>query len=185
MTDEKIIELFFDRDENAIREVQSKYGGFCHTVAANILRTREDREECINDVLLALWNNIPPEKPRDLKAYIAKIVRNLALRCSQSNNVWKRCANYMTVSEEFLNTVPDSSSLPEQFEAARAGRIISDFLKTLPEHESEVFILRYYFSESVADVANDMGFTVGKVKSILMRTRQRLAKILTKEGIII
>lgn len=185
LTDEKIIELFFARDENAINEIQKKYGGFCHTVASNILNLREDREECINDVYLALWRNIPPEKPVDLKAYLAKIVRNLALKHSESNNVWKRCANYMTVSEEFLSIIPDPCSLSDQFQASQVGKIISNLLKTLPDHESEIFVLHYYFGESISSVAHDMGFTIGKVKSILMRTRQKLAKELKKEGIII
>lgn len=185
MNDEKIIELLFERDEKALSGVQEKYGSFCHTVASNILNIREDREECINDMLLALWNNIPPEKPSDLKAYIARIVRNLAMKCSRSSNVWKRCANYMSMGDEFLELIPDNCDLCEQFEAARAGRIINEFLGTLPEHEGDVFVLRYYYGESVADIANDMGFTVGKVKSILMRTRRRLAEKLTMEGIII
>ena len=97
MKDEQIIEMLFERDEVALREAEKKYADFCHTVASNILSLREDREECINDMLLALWNNIPPEKPKNLKSYIAKFVRNLALKRSRSNNVWKRCSNYMTM----------------------------------------------------------------------------------------
>lgn len=185
MKDEQIIEMLFERDEVALREAEKKYLDFCHTVASNILSLREDREECINDMLLALWNNIPPEKPQSLKSYIAKILRNLALKRSRSNNVWKRCANYMTMGDEFLELIPDTCDLCEQFEAARAGRIINEFLETLPEHECDVFVLRYYYGENVAAVADDMGFTVGKVKSILMRTRRKLADKLTKEGIII
>lgn len=185
MKDERIIEMFFERNEDALRETQAKYSAFCHTVAANILALREDREECVNDVLLALWNSIPPERPRDLRAYISAIVRNIALNKTRSNNMWKRCANHMTVGEEFLETIPDNCDLAEQFEAARAGRIINEFLETLPKHEREVFVLRYYFGESIAAVAGDMGYSVSKVKSLLMRTRERLAKKLGKEGIIV
>ena len=185
MKDDRIIELLFARDENALREADDKYRDFCHTVASNILSLREDREECINDMLLALWNNIPPERPRNLKSYIAKIIRNLALKRTRAGNVWKRCANYMTVGEEFLETIPDNCNLAEQFEAGRAGRIINELLQTLPEHEREVFVLRYYFGEAVADVANDMDFSVGKVKSILMRIRRKLADKLKKEGFIL
>ncbi len=183
MKDEKIIELLERRDQSALRAAEEKYGGFCHTVTSNILSMREDREECLNDMLLALWNNIPPEKPLNLKAYIAKIVRNLALKKTRSENVWKRTASFAELGAEFIEAIPDTCSLCEQFEAARAGRVINDFLETLPAHESDVFILRYYFGEKVECVAVDMGFTVGKVKSILHRTRRRLAEKLKKEGI--
>ena len=185
MKDEKIIELLFKRDEEALLEVEREYRDFCHTVASNILSIREDREECINDMLLALWNNIPPEKPNCLKSYIAKIIRNLALKRSRDSNVWKRSANFLTTGDEFLETIPDTCDLCEQFEAARAGRIINDFLETLPEHECDVFVLRYYYGEEILAIAEDMSFTEGKVKSILFRTRQKLAKKLTKEGIIL
>lgn len=185
MKDEKIIELLFKRDEEGLREVEREYRDFCHTVASNILSIREDRDECINDMLLALWNNIPPEKPNCLKSYIAKIVRNLALKRSRDANVWKRCANFLNTGDEFLETIPDTCDLCEQFEAARAGRIINAFLETLPEHECDVFVLRYYYGEEILAIAEDMSFTEGKVKSILFRTRQKLAEKLTKEGIIL
>ncbi len=185
MTDEKIIEMLFERNETALGEIERKYSAFCHTVAANILTLREDREECVNDVLLALWNAIPPERPESLKAYISRIVRNIAYNKTKANNTWKRRASFMTVGEEFLETIPDTADLAEQFEAARAGEIINEFLETLPAHERQVFVLRYYFGESVADVAEDMDFSVSKVKSLLMRTRNRLADRLGKEGIIV
>ena len=185
MKDEKIIELYFERNEQALSETQAKYESFCHTVAANILAIREDREECVNDVLLALWNSIPPEKPSSLKAYIARLTRNFALNRTRAENRWKRCANYMNVGEEFLTVIPDTADLCEQFEASRAGRIINDFLDTLPDHERKVFILRYYYGEELSAIADDMSFTVSKVKSLLMRTRDRLASRLEKEGIIV
>ena len=100
MNDEKIIEMLFERDEAALAETQAKYGAFCHTVASNILSLREDREECLNDLLLALWNAIPPEKPQCLKAYIAKIVRNLAMKKTRSENVWRRCKSFAEIGEE-------------------------------------------------------------------------------------
>lgn len=185
MNDERIIELYFERDEQALSETQMKYENFCHTVAANILAIKEDREECVNDVLLALWNSIPPEKPRSLKSYIAKITRNIALNKTRSVNVWKRCANFTDTGDEFIESIPDSSNLAENYEAERAGRAINEVLEKLPRHEREVFVLRYYFGESIAAVADDMGFTVGKVKSILMRTRQKLTAKLKKEDIIV
>ncbi len=184
MRDDEIIDLLFERREKALGEVQIKYEAFCHTVSSNILSMREDREECFNEMLLVLWNNIPPEKPQNLKAYIAKIIRNIALKKSRSENIWRRCSNFADVGEEFLETIPDSLSLAERFESERAGEIINDLLGKLPQHEREVFVLRYYFGEKVSDVAYDMGFTVGKVKSILMRIRIKLSERLKKEGIL-
>ena len=153
MKDEKIIELLEKRDESALRAAEEKYGAFCHTVTSNILSMREDREECLNDMLLALWNNIPPEKPLNLKAYIAKIVRNLAHKKTRSENVWKRTSSFAELGAEFIEAIPDTCNLCDQFEAARAGRIINEFLETIPAHESDVFILRYYFGERVECVA--------------------------------
>ena len=185
MKDEQIIDLLNKRDESALRAAEEKYGAFCHTIAANILSMREDREECLNDMLLALWNNIPPEVPQSLKAYIAKIIRNLALKKTRSENVWKRTSSFAELGAEFIEAIPDSCDLSEQFEAARAGRIISKYLEKAPAHESDVFILRYYFGERVECIAADMGFTVGKVKTVLHRTRRRLAEKLKQEGIIV
>ena len=143
MKDEKIIELLERRDQSALRAAEEKYGAFCHTVTSNILSMREDREECLNDMLLALWNNIPPEKPLNLKAYIAKIVRNLAHKKTRSENVWKRTSSFAELGAEFIEAIPDTCNLCDQFEAARAGKIINEFLETIPAHESDVFILRY------------------------------------------
>ena len=185
MNDEKIIEMFFERNDGALRAIEERYGAFCHTVASNILSLREDREECINDLLLALWNNIPPERPHNLKAYIAKIVRNLAIKKTRSENVWRRCKSFAEIGEDFLESIPDTYDLNDQFESARAGKAINEFLATLPEHERDVFVLHHYFGEKVAHVAADMGFSEGKVKTILFRTRRKLAERLQKEGILV
>ncbi|MBQ4140452.1 MAG: sigma-70 family RNA polymerase sigma factor [Clostridia bacterium] len=185
MKDDKIIEMLFERNEEGLREVEREYRGFCNTVASNILSMREDREECINDMLLALWNSIPPEKPDCLKSYIARIIRNLALKKSRDSYVWKRSANSLNIGDEFLECIPDTQDLCEQFEAARAGKIINDFLETLPENECDVFVLHYYYGEELLAIAEDMGYTEGKVKSMLFRIRKKLTEKLTKEGIIV
>jgi len=185
MQDEKIIQMLFERDEDALRGVEQKYGAFCRTVASNILSLREDREECLNDLLLALWNAIPPERPQCLKAYIAKIVRNLAMKKTRSENVWRRCKSFAEIGEDFLESIPDSLDLCDQFESARAGEILNELLESLPEHERDVFVLHHYFGEKVAHVAADMGFSEGKVKTILFRTRRKLAEKLQKEGILV
>ncbi|MBQ3227619.1 MAG: RNA polymerase subunit sigma, partial [Clostridia bacterium] len=111
MTDEKIVELFWARDERALGETQDKYKDLCMYVGAQILASNEDREECFNDLLLSLWNSIPPEKPSNFRSYIGRSMRNHALNRSRDNNAWKRGKNYQTVGEEFLLTVEDGHSL--------------------------------------------------------------------------
>ena len=185
MEDQQIIALLWQRSEEAIAALNEKFGTRLQHLSRNILSSDADAQECVNDTYLALWNAIPPERPESLKAYISRIVRNIAYNKTKANNTWKRRASFLTVGEEFLETIPDTADLAEQFEAARAGEIINEFLETLPAHERQVFVLRYYFGESVADVAEDMDFSVSKVKSLLMRTRNRLADRLGKEGIIV
>ncbi len=183
MNDEKIIELFFARDEEAIRETQKKYGNLCLYVAANFLALREDREECVNDTLLELWQRIPPEKPLDLRAYVATIIRSRAIDKSRSNNAWKRGGNVQIVGEEFLSMLEDGCDLAEDYESVRAGRVINDFLGTLPKAERAVFVMRYWLDESISNISARTGFSEGKIKMMLMRTRKKLEERLRLEGI--
>ena len=111
MDDKKIIELFFARDEGAIAETEKKYGKLCSYIASNILASREDSEECVNDTLLALWNSIPPDEPEPLSAYIAARAKNIAISKSRANNAWKRGGNVQIVSDELLSTIPDGTEL--------------------------------------------------------------------------
>ena len=183
MTDERIIEMLFNRDEAALGEIEKKYSAFCHTVAANILAIREDREECVNDVLLALWNAIPPERPESLKAYISRIVRNIAYNKTRAMGTWKRCASFLTVGDEFLETIPDTADLAEQFEASRAGEIINGFLRASSKTDRKIFIMRYWLDMSIAQISSQTGCGESKIKVTLHRMRKKLAAELGKEGI--
>ena len=185
MNDEKIIELFFARDENAIKETEEKYTTLCHYVAKNYLTVREDREECINDAMLALWNNIPPEKPDNLCAYISRLVKNIALKRTRSNNMWKRCANYNSAGEELLDLIPDGKTLAEEYEAKRTGEIINKFLGTLSKRDRDVFVLRYWYRDTVPEVSRRTGLSESLIKSLCERLRKRLREELAKEGIIV
>ena len=185
MNDDKIIELFFERDENAIKETQSKYSTFCYYVAEVFLKTREDIEECINDALLALWNNIPPERPQSLKAYLAAAVRGRAIDRSRSVNAWKRGSNVRIVGEEYLSMLDDGTDLAADYESRRAGEIISDFLNSAGEREKNVFVMRYWFDMDISQISVQTGFSESKVKSLLFRLRKKLAERLKKEGIIV
>lgn len=182
MKDEQILELFFARDEKAIAETEKKYGALCHYVATNFLCMREDREECVNDTLLELWNSIPPAHPDDLRAYIAEIVRCRAIDRSRAANAWKRGGQVQIVSDELLSVIDDGSDLSEDYESARAGRVINDLLGTLGKQERAVFIMRYWMSESIGNISARTGFSEGKIKMMLMRTRKKLAERLRKEG---
>ncbi len=183
MTDEKIIELFWARDEKAIAETERKYRDLILYVVSNILAFKEDREECLSDTLLSLWNNIPPERPAKLRAYIGTAARNLALNRSRDLNAWKRGGNVKIVGDEFLEGVEDGRDLAEQFEAKRAAEIINRTLETMRKDDRKIFVMRIYLNLSVADIAMQTGFGESKVKMSLSRTRKKLADILEKEGI--
>ena len=183
MNDKKLLELFWGRDENAIRETEKKYGDLCRFVAGNILASREDREECVSDVMLALWNSIPPEKPENLRAYIGTTARNHALNRSREANAWKRGGNVKIVGEEFLAMLDDGTSLAEQYEAKRAGEIINRFLDTIKKDDRKIFVMRFWLDMTIPQIAKQTGFGESKVKMSIVRTRKKLAAELHKEGI--
>lgn len=183
MTDEKIIELFWARDEKAIAAAEKKYKELCYFVVSNILAYKEDREECVNDTLLALWNSIPPERPDNLRAYIGTTARNKALNRSREANAWKRGGNVKIVGEEFLDTVEDGRDLAEGFEAKRAGEIINRFLDGIRKDDRKIFVMRFWLDMSIPQIARQTGFGESKVKMSITRTKKKLAAELEKEGI--
>lgn len=183
MDDKKIIDLFFARDENAIAEIEKKYGALCRYIAGNILDQREDVEECVSDVMLALWNSIPPDRPEDLRAYVGRSVRNRALVISRDTNAWKRGGRITLVGEEYLSILDDGSDLAADYEARRAGKIVSETLERIGEENRDIFVMRYWFGMSYRAIASQTGNTEGKIKMSLMRTRKKLAEELRKGGI--
>ena len=183
MKDEQIIELFNIRDERAISETQAKYGEHCRRLAGSYLQSREDREECISDALLSLWNNIPPDRPKSLAAYLGTALRRLALDRSRAENAWKRGKGVQTVGEEFLELIEDGRDLAEDYETKRAARIVNDYLGRLGKTERKIFILRYWADCSIAQIAEQTGYGESKIKMTLLRTRNKLREELGKEGI--
>jgi RNA polymerase sigma-70 factor (ECF subfamily) len=183
MKDEKIIELFFARNEDALRETELKYRNLCLYVASNFLVSREDREETLNDSLLALWNSIPPERPANLGAYLSEIVRRLSINKSRANNAWKRGKNVQIVGEEFLSMIEDGTDLAAQFDAKRGGELISAFLRASSKSDRKIFIMRYWLDMSIEQISSQTGFGESKVKVTLHRMRKKLATELGKEGI--
>lgn len=182
MDDKRIIELFFARDENAIAETDKKYGDLCRYIASNILGSHEDAEECVSDVMLALWNAIPPDIPEDLRAYIGKAVRNRALAMLRDSNTQKRGGGITILGEECLAVLDDGTDLASEYEARRLGKVLSVFLRKIGEDNSDIFVMRYFAGMSLEDVARHTGFSLGKVKMSLARTKKKLEQELRKEG---
>lgn len=182
MEDAKIIELFLSRSEGAITETSAKYGRLCLSIAGNILGNTEDSEECVNDAYLALWNCIPPQRPTNLLAFICKITRNLSLKKLEYNLAKKRDANITLSLSELEDILPDYAVSPD-FNDEEIGKVISDFLKKEKPEVRNVFIRKYWYFDSVADIAKRYKFSESKVKSMLFHTRNKLKKHLIKEGV--
>ena len=183
MDDKRIIELYFARDERAIKETEEKYGGLCRYIASNILALREDVDECVSDIMLALWNAIPPDCPEDLRAYIARSVRNRAHEITRDANAWKRGGRVQIVGEEFLSLLDDGSDLASDYEARRAGAIISRVLEDGAGSDKKIFVMRYWMGMSITQIREQTGFGESRIKMSLYRTRKRIAEELGKEGI--
>ncbi len=180
--DSKIIELFWARDEQAIVELSEKYGDICLKIARNILKNDLDAEECVNDTYLAAWNNIPPERPDPLKAYIFRIVRNISTAKYRSNTSAKRNSYYDTSLDELEGCIADGASLEEEAASAELACLIDRFLGALDKESRVMFMRRYWYSDSVSDIAERFRITPNNVSVRLSRIRDKLAKYLKKEG---
>ena len=181
MDDAHIIQLFFRRSEQALEEVKRKYGRLCQSVAARILPDQRDAEECVSDACLKAWNSIPPEKPISLAAWMARVTRNLALDRHDYNSAACRASTLETAFEDlepFLPAAPDGAGESSEFR-----RVLNEFLRELPQQQRSCFIRRYWYGESVREIAQACRISEGTVKSLLFRTRDRLRQTLVKEEI--
>ena len=185
MKDERIVEMIYENDEQGLREAEAKYRGLCYSIAENILTQNEDREECVNDAMLALWNNIPPERPENLRAYIARLVKNIALKKSRANNMWKRCANYTAAGNDLLDLIPDGMSLAEGYEISMIGKVINEFLAGMTQRDRDIFVLRFWYRDTVPQISKKTGCSESLIKSLTARLKTRLREELRKEGIIV
>ncbi len=184
MEDEKIIELYFERSEDAIRETDRKYGVKCRSTAYNILQDREDSEECTNDTYLRLWNVIPPQRPSPLLTYIMRIVRNLALDRVRRAKASKRADdNYRAVYDEIKDMIPAPDSVTKTVEGRELSALIDRFLAEQSREKRAVFLMRYWNFCSVSEIAQRLGIGESKVMVTLMRTRNKLKEFLEKEGV--
>ena len=180
MEDNRILELYQKRDETAIDETQKKYGAYLHKIAYNILCDREDTEESVSDTYLAAWNTIPPQEPTYFSVYLSKLTRRISIDRLRRNTAGKRSTDTLSL-DEITETV-GTSCVEEQVELKRLGASIGKFLESQKEETRHVFLCRYYYMDSVRDIAGYLGITESKVKVLLHRTRQSLRTYLEKEG---
>lgn len=180
MEDNKIIELYFRRDEDAVAQTKECYGKQLNALAFRILQSKEDAEECENDTYMKAWSSIPPQKPQHFFAYLARICRNNALNMAEKANAEKRNAVVVELTKELSECLPDNSTLEKTAEK-ELGEMISEFLKTVSKDNRIIFIRRYFLSETVSDISKALCISESKVKSSLFRTRNKLSDYLSKE----
>ena len=184
MEDSDILGLYFDRDETAITETRSKYGLRIFKVCINILRAKEDAEECVNDTLLKAWAAIPPSRPERLGAFLAKIARNLSINKWHSKGAAKRGGGEASlILSELEDSIPAPGGPEQEYESARVQEAINACLATMDKASRAAFVLRYFHGESIRGVCQRFGISESKAKSILFRARKKLGAYLEKEGV--
>ena len=184
MDDNAIVALYWARDERAVQETARKYGAYCHTVAFNVLKNRQDAEECVNDTYVQAWNAMPPQRPCALRAFLGKITRNLAINIYRAAHTKRRGGGQIPmVLEELEDCFSDG---PETaLEEAELTRLLDRFLRQLPQKDCCVFIRRYWYLDSMMEIAARYHMALGSVKSSLHRSRKKLKAYLEQEGIFV
>jgi len=186
LEDQEIIQLYWNRSENALVLSNKKYGKYCFTIAWNILYNKEDSDECVNDTFFHAWNAIPPQRPGVLKAFLGKITRNLALNRYDANHTLKRGEGQVAAClDELAECIADNTNTEEVVEGMALTECINSFLETLKEDERKIFVRRYWYVSSVSEIASDYLYSESKVKMVLLRTRNKLKEYLTNEGYVI
>ena len=186
MEDAEIIDLYFRRSEAAIGETSRKYGSYLNKIAYSVLRIREDTEEVVQDTYLAAWNTIPPQRPNMLRHFLSRIARNLSFDRLDYITAKCRNPNMAAVLSELEDCIPDRKQDPEAvLEAKALGAAVNGFLSGLSREECGLFLCRYYYSMSIAEVMDRFGLSEGTAKYRLGSLRRRLRKHLEREGIMV
>lgn len=185
MEDVKIVELFYARSEQALSELDLKYGKLCHKLSYNIVNSWADADECVNDAYLGAWNAIPPAKPNPLQAYICKIVRNISLKLYHRREAAKRNSIYEIAMQELENYLSAPNKVEAEIEAEELARIIQDFLDTLTEENCVIFMRRYWFSDSYKEIAERVGLTEKNVSVRLTRIRKQMKNYLVEREVFV
>lgn len=183
MEDSEIIGLFWDRSEDAVAEASKKYGGYCRTIAGNILGNWADIEECLNDTWLAAWDSMPPQRPWKLSVYLGRITRNLALNRHKSMTAQKRGGGQVDSVLEELQECLSGPDMNEKLDEMVLRDVLNKFLRGQHSRNRAIFLRRYWAMDRVEDIAMDLGLRQGQTRTILYRMRRELKKHLEKEGI--
>ncbi|MBO5701024.1 MAG: sigma-70 family RNA polymerase sigma factor [Clostridia bacterium] len=182
MEDKQIVELYWARSEAAISETEKKYGRYCHYIAYGILGNDEDAKEVVNDTYLKLWNTIPPHRPDPLKPYVGTLCRQLALDAYKSQNAQKRGGQMTLALDELSECIPDTDNGEDIGESVALSDVLTRFIRSLPEKTRKIFVRRYFYMSSVAEIAKDFSMKESNVTMHLLRTRKKLEQFLKKEG---
>jgi len=183
LEDSKIVDLFLERNEKAIKESEKKYGKLIRQIALSITEDHQLSEECENDTYLSAWNLIPPNEPRDyLSAFLSKIVRNISLDKCRARRSAKRMADTVSLDDELAACLHGDMNVPDEVDSRLLGDAISKFLKDQPKEQRIIFVRRYWYQDSVTEISMRMNISESKVKVTLHRTREKLKKYLKKEG---
>ena len=185
MDDSQIIDLLFARSELAISELDAKYGKVCHRLANNILGSTQDAEECVNDAYLGAWNAIPPVHPNPLLSYIVKIVRNISLKIYWRKEAAKRSGHYTIALAEIEGCIADQKTVEDEIEARELARIIEAFLDTLTEKQRIIFMRRYAYADTYADIAKRVGISEKNVSVRLTLIRQKMKQYLIEQEVFV
>lgn len=185
LTDKEIIELFNRRDERALSEVQSKYGRYCRSMAYNILKSREEADFAVNDALMRLWEKIPPEQPENLAGFAAKTTKYISLNKYAAEHAQKRGANEINlVLDELAECIPARHNVERTFEQAELIAAVNSFVGSLPKKKRDIFVLRYWYSMSVKELAERLKMRENSVAVVLSRTREKLRAYLKRRGLL-
>ena len=185
MEEARIIDLFYERSEQAVSELDRKYGAAVRKTAANILRDREDAEECVNDTYLGVWNSVPPHRPEPLGSYVCRIARNIAVSRLRANTAARRSGGVELVLDELAECIPASVDLEGELEARELLAAIERFLSTLSYDDRFLFVRRYWYADSVKEIAAAVHSRENRVAVRLFRLREKLQKFLMKEGLLV
>ena len=184
MNDKSIVDLYFNRDEEAITQTDKKYGRYCYSIAYNILTNKEDAEESVSDTYMTAWRAIPPRRPSVLSTFLGKITRHISIDRWRERSAYKRGGGEVTLAlEELEDCVAGLQNVEMEYERKELIRAYVKFLDTLPVTERRVFLCRYWYVDSVEAIAEKFGFSQSKVKTMLYRTRVKLRKQLAEEGL--
>ena len=185
MEDKLIVDLFWERSEDAIVKTREKYEKYCYKIAYNILQSKSDAEECVNDTYLNLWNSIPPNRPQSFSAFLGKITRNISLNRFYRNSAMKRNSDMEVILDEVADIIPSDGERDKVAEEAALRDSVNRFLATLTKENRIIFVKRYWYLNSVKEIAIAFRMSDSNVKAKLMRTRKKFKKFLEKEGVIL